>query len=73
MASSWEVPIVRVHGGALDDAAKNYLTRSAASVETVYIVDSGNAISADVQKQIGTLISGPAGYDTPSNPAYVAP
>jgi hypothetical protein len=36
-------------------------------------VDSTGAISTDVQKQIGDLISGPGGYDTRSNPAYAAP
>jgi Tol biopolymer transport system component len=72
MALSLGAPILRLHGG-LDDAAKQFLTRSAATVETVYIVDSTGAVSAEVQKQIGDLVSGPAGYDTPSNPAYAAP
>jgi hypothetical protein len=73
MAASWYVPILRLHGGKLDDAAKAYLTRSAAALESVYIVDSTGAISTDVQKQIGDLISGPGGFDTRLNPAYVAP
>jgi hypothetical protein len=73
MAASWHVAILRLHGGTLDDAAKAYLTRSAAALESVYIVDSTGAISTNVQKQIGDLISGPAGYDTRSNPAYAAP
>jgi hypothetical protein len=73
MASTWGVPILRLHGTDLSATEKAYLARSAPSVETVYIVDSHNLISADVQKEIGDLISGPAGYGTPSNPAYATP
>jgi hypothetical protein len=72
MASTWGVPILRLHSG-LDDTAKAFLARSAPSIENVYIVDSAGAVSADVTKQIGDLISGPGGYDTPTNPLYVAP
>jgi hypothetical protein len=73
MAYWFDGPILRLTGGAIDDTQKAYLARTAPSLDSVYIVDPGGGISADVQKEIGTLISGPTGYDTAANPAYVAP
>jgi hypothetical protein len=73
LARSWGVPMLLLQGGHLDDDLKAYLDRSAPLLDSVYIVDSSGAISPDVEKQIGDLVSGPAGYDTTTNPVYAAP
>jgi hypothetical protein len=69
LASNVSTPVLRVDGKAgLTPAQRDYLTLSAASINTVLIVDPGGKISADVEKQIGQIISGPLGYATSSNP-----
>ncbi len=69
LAHSWYAPILRVNAGAgLDDALRAYLARTSGSFESVYIVDARGAISADLEKQIGQLISGPLGIETGANP-----
>jgi putative cell wall binding repeat protein/WD40 repeat protein len=70
--------LARIHRAALlkvDPAAglsaeaKEWLSRSAASVNTVYIVDpDGNAVPADVERQISDLVAGPLGETTAKNP-----
>ena len=69
LASDVGTPVLRVDGAAgLTPVQRDYLTLSAASINTVLIVDPSGKISADVEKQIGQLISGPLGYATSSNP-----
>jgi len=69
LASDVGTPVLRVDGAAgLTPVQRDYLTLSAASISTVLIVDPSGKISADVEKQIGQLISGPLGYATSSNP-----
>jgi hypothetical protein len=71
MAYMSGAPILRLTGGVLTDTQKAYLAHTAPSLESVYVVGAG--VSPDVQKQIGDLVSGPAGYVTANNPLYTAP
>jgi hypothetical protein len=73
LASAFYAPIVRVDGkAALTDQLKAYLAQGSPAIGAVYLVDSGAKIGADLEKAIGTLVSGPAGYDTATNPTVPA-
>jgi hypothetical protein len=62
-------PLMRVDGKAgLTDVQRDYLARSAPFIDSVYIVDGSGAIPADLEKQIGELISGPLSYAAVTNP-----
>ena len=44
-----------------------WLGATSAVIDTVFVVDSSNAITAEVQAAIGTAVSGPLGYATAEN------
>ncbi len=67
LASAWVGPILRIDG-ELSDEQRFYLARSSGSIEAIYVVDSGGAISTEVEQEIGNLVSGPAGFTTAENP-----
>src|SRR5262249_24508201 len=66
---SWDFHYTMVVQGQLTDDQKKYLSHASAILDTVDIVASAGLISADVEKQIGDLIAGPAGYASATNPA----
>jgi hypothetical protein len=73
LANDWRAPLLRIDPGTgLTDDNRTYLSRSAPFIESVLIVDASGAIPAELEKQIGDLVSGPLGYATSSNPT-VAP
>jgi hypothetical protein len=62
-------PLMRVDGKAgLTDVQRDYLARSAPFIDSIYIVDGSGAIPAELEKQIGVLISGPLSYAAATNP-----
>lgn len=67
-------PVLEVDPAAgLTDAAKQWLSRSAASLDTTYLVDpDGKGIPAELEQQLTSLISGPLGADKATNPTVPA-
>jgi hypothetical protein len=63
-------PVLEVDPAAgLTDAAKQWLIRSSAALNATYLVDpDGSGIPAELEQQITSLISGPLGADTATNP-----
>jgi Tol biopolymer transport system component len=73
LADDWNAPIIRIDPKAgLTDQVKAYLARSSGAIESVLLVDSAGTIPADLEKQIGELVSGPLGYTTVSKPSVPA-
>jgi len=70
-AASKSAPVLTVNGQLTEDQ-KAYLSRSAATIDTVYIIDANGAISGDVEQQIGALTAGPLGFNSATNPVAVA-